>query len=229
MPRWRGANWDSSAMPRPILRDQVQPRKKGEEWIVTFADLMALLFSFFALLTSLSTAPKNCTGLAKYFEENRRLYQNFELRNSKLECVITLPSDFLFRSGEDTLQPRALQRLEPLFQRIKALKEHERDLIIVEGHTDNVPIRTRQFPSNWELSSARATNVAQSLRRVGLPEERLSIRAYADQRPRVPYEDDFGDPLRGREMREAREANRRVEIVLVNPPTKLEEYGVLFK
>ncbi|MCH9045413.1 MAG: OmpA family protein [SAR324 cluster bacterium] len=214
---------------RPLLRNREETGQGGGEWVLTFADLMALLFSFFALLTSLSTAPKNCNGLAKYFEENRRLYQNFELRNSKLECVITLPSDFLFRSGEDALQRRALRRLEPLFQRVKTLKEHERDLILVEGHTDNVPIRTRRFPSNWELSSARATNVAAFLRRVGLPEDRLSIRAYADQRPRVPYDDELGQRLRGRQLRAARERNRRVEIILANPPTGIEEYGLLFK
>ena len=215
-------------MPRPVLRKTREGEKKGDEWIVTFGDLMALLFSFFALLTSLSTAPKNCNGLAKYFEDNRRLYQNFELRNSKLECVITLPSDFLFRSGEDRVQTRALQRLKPLVRQIKQLKEHERDLIIVEGHTDNVPIHSRAFRSNWELSSARATNVAGFLRNEGLPDKRLSIRAYADQRPRVPYVDPVGKPLRGKALRDAREKNRRVEIVLVNPPTKLEEYGVLF-
>ncbi|HKI99766.1 MAG TPA: flagellar motor protein MotB [bacterium] len=200
----------------------------ADEWIVTFGDLMGLLFSFFALLTSLSTAPKNCNGLAKYFEDNRRLYQNFELRNSKLECVITLPSDFLFRSGEDSVQPRALRRLEPLVKKIKELKEHKNDLIIVEGNTDNVPIHTRKFRSNWELSSARATNVADFLLKEGLPQKQLSIRAYGDQRPLVPYRDAAGKPLRGNALQRAREKNRRVEIALVNPPTKLEEYGVLF-
>lgn len=212
-----------------MIRSRQRANTKADEWIVTFGDLMALLFSFFALLTSLSTAPKNCNGLARYFEQNRQLYQNFELRNSKLECVITLPSDFLFRSGEDRLQPRALDRLRPLFRQIKELKEHQRDLIIVEGHTDNLPIRTRSFPSNWELSSARATNVASFARGQGLPEKQLSIRAYADQRPRVPYVDETGRPLGGRELRVVREKNRRVEIALINPPTKLEEYGVLFR
>jgi flagellar motor protein MotB len=215
-------------MPRTRLRGRADDASKQDEWIVTFGDLMGLLFSFFALLTSLSTAPKNCNGLARYLEANRPLYQNFELRNSKLECVITLPSDFLFRSGEDKVQARALQRLQPLVRQIKNLKEHDQDLIIVEGHTDNVPIRTRQFRNNWELSSARATNVADFLRREGLPEQRLSVRAYADQRPRVPYQDELNKPLRGRELQTAREKNRRVEIALVNPPTKLEEYGVLF-
>lgn len=204
-------------------------KSESGDWLVTFADLMTLLFCFFVLLTFLSTAPKNCTGLGDYFERNRRLYKNFELRNSKLECVISLPSDFLFRSGEDKLQARALTRLRPLFRKINQLEEHKRDLIIVEGHTDNVPIRTRRFPSNWELSSARATNVSRFVRQQGLPAERMSVRAYAEQRPRVPYTDGQGRKLRGRKLLAARRTNRRVDIILVNPPTKIEEFGVLFK
>ena len=203
----------------------------GEEdsWIISFADLMTLLFCFFVLLTTLSTAPKNCNGLAKYFEENRGMFKNFELRNSKLECVITLPSDFLFRSGEDQLQSAALTRLRPLFNKIRELEEHQSDLIVVEGHTDDVPIRTKQFRSNWELSSARATNVGEYVRRSGLPESQLSIRAFADKRPRVPYIDVAGKKLQGNELSKARKDNRRVELILVNPPKDIEEYGVLFR
>lgn len=214
------------------LLERLSPSTKSadnSEWVITFADLMTLLFCFFVLLTFLSTAPKNCKGLVEYFEQNRRLYQNFELRNSKLECVISLPSDYLFRSGEDQLQNRALTRLRPLFQKIKQLDEHKKDLIIVEGHTDNVPIRTRKFPSNWELSSARATNVSAFIRRQGLPDKQLSVRAYADQRPRVPYTDNAGRKLRGRKLLTARRINRRVDIILENPPKKIEELGVLFK
>src|SRR5689334_17622666 len=145
--------------------------KESEEtpelWFISLADLFSLLFVFFVLLTTLSAAPKNCTGLARYFEENRGQYQNFELRNSPTECVITLPSDYLFQSGESHLQNAALTRLKPLFKEIRGLKEHSGDLLIVEGHTDNVPIRTKQFPSNWELSSARATDVANYMREEG--------------------------------------------------------------
>lgn len=211
-----------------VLADTGKP-SAGGDWIVTFADLMALLFSFFVLLTTLSTAPKNCNGIQEYFEANREVYNNFELRNSKLECIITLPSDFLFRTGQDQLQRAALTRLEPLFKTILNLKEHRNDLVIVEGHTDNLPIRTRRFPSNWELSSARATNVAGFLRGLGYPERKLSVRAFAENRPRVTYVDNAGAPLRNQALQDARRANRRVEIILANPPKKLEEYGVLFK
>jgi chemotaxis protein MotB len=200
-----------------------------ELWFISMADLMSLLFCFFVLLTSLSAAPKNCNGLRNYFEEHRTDYRNFELRNSQLECVITLPSDYLFQSGESALQGAALARLRPLFAEIRKLREHERDLLIVEGHTDDVPIRTRQYPSNWELSSARATNVANFMRNQGLGSERVSVRAFAENRPRVPYEDAAGKRLAGQSLQEARRSNRRVEIILVNPPTKLEEYGTLFR
>jgi chemotaxis protein MotB len=181
------------------------------------------------LLTTLSTAPKNCNGIREYFEANREVYNRFELRNSKLECIITLPSDFLFQTGQDQLQRSALTRLEPLFKTILNLKEHQDDLVIVEGHTDNLPISTRRFPSNWELSSARATNVAGFLRSLGYPERKLSVRAFAENRPRVSYVDNTGKPLRNQPLQDARRANRRVEIILANPPKKLEEYGVLFK
>lgn len=211
------------------LTEQDSSSSGDGAWIVTFADLMTLLFCFFVLLTTLSTAPKNCNSLAQYFEENKRFYRNFELRNSKLECVITLPSDFLFKSGQDKLQQKAMRKLRPLFRKIKTLEEHKKDLIIVEGHTDNLPIRTQQFPSNWELSSSRANNVGRFVVSMGLPEKQLSVRAFADKRPRVPYLDGSGRKVRGRALSRARLKNRRVEILLVNPPTKLEEYGVLFQ
>ena len=206
--------------------------KESEEapelWFISLADMFSLLFVFFVLLTTLSAAPKNCNGLARYFEEHKDTYRNFELRNSPAECVITLPSDFLFQSGESQLQSAALLRVKPLFKEIRGLKEHESDLLIVEGHTDNVPIKTRQYPSNWELSSARATNVANFMREEGLTPERISVRAFAENRPRMNYTDETGQPLTGQALQEARRKNRRVEIILVNPPTKLEEYGVLF-
>jgi chemotaxis protein MotB len=139
-----------------------------------------------------------------------------------------LPSDFLFQSGEDQLQGASLARLRQLFEEVRGLKEHADDFLIVEGHTDDVPIRTRRFPTNWELSSARATNVANFVRQVGLPANKVSVRAYADNRPRVPSTDDFGKPLTGQALQEARRRNRRVEIVLANPPSKLETYALLF-
>jgi flagellar motor protein MotB len=199
-----------------------------ELWFISLADLFSLLFSFFVLLTSVSAAPKNCNGLALYFEQHRQQYTNFELRGTKSECIITLPSDYLFQSGEDQLQAASLTRLRQLFEEVRTLKEHETDFIVVEGHTDEVPIHTKKFPSNWELSSARATNVANFMRQVGLKADKVSVRAFADNRPRIPYIDDFGKALAGNTLQEARRRNRRVEIVLANAPSRLETYALLF-
>ena len=72
----------------------------------------------------------------------------------------------------------------------------------IEGHTDNIGIRTKQYPSNWELSAARAAEVARKLVRAGFDPAKLSIEAFAQYRPKVPND-----------SRQGRATNRRVEIV----------------
>jgi chemotaxis protein MotB len=76
--------------------------------------------------------------------------------------------------------------------------------IRVEGNTDSTPISTAQFPSNWELSTARATAVLQVLRSAGVPQSNLSAAGYADQRPAATNS-----------TVEGRHVNRRVEVVVV--------------
>ena len=199
------------------------------EWVVTFADLMTLLFCFFVLLTTLSTQPKNCEGIRKYLSDNSKYFKNYELRSTKLRCILSLPSDFLFQSGSDIIQQSALRAMTPLFSAIKKMDAHINDLIIVEGHTDNVPIRTRKFPSNWELSSARATNMATFLvNRIRFPSERISVSAYAEGKPKVPYKDQYGSGIKGKALFNARRVNRRVEIILTNLPESEEETNLLF-
>ncbi len=199
------------------------------QWIVTFADLMTLLFCFFVLLTTLSTQPKSCTGIMEYLESNSDRFKNFELRSSKLQCVLSLPSDYLFKSGSDVVQAGALRSLAPMFRAIKEMEEHKKDLLIVEGHTDDVPIKTKKFPSNWELSSARATNIATYLvNQLNYPHSMVSVSAYADSRPKERYVDDYGKRKRGAELRETRKTNRRVEIILEKQPKSREETKVLF-
>jgi len=72
----------------------------------------------------------------------------------------------------------------------------------IEGHTDNKDIRTKQYPSNWELSAARAAEVARKLVRAGFDPAKLSIEAFAQYRPKVPND-----------SRQGRATNRRIEIV----------------
>ncbi len=77
--------------------------------------------------------------------------------------------------------------------------------IRVEGHTDNLPIRTSQYPSNWELSVARSTSVVQELiRELDFKPQRLSATGYGEFRPKVPNDSD-----------QNRQANRRVDLVIL--------------
>ena len=73
----------------------------------------------------------------------------------------------------------------------------------IEGHTDDLPIRNMIYPSNWELSAARAANVVRALIKSGVTESRLAAVGYADTHPLAPNRDV-----------ESRSANRRVEIFL---------------
>ena len=209
--------------PRPRRVDDVP------SWIVTFADLMTLLFCFFVILTTLSTQPKNCDGIEKYLSFNREKFKNYELRSTKLECILSLPSDFLFLSGEDTIHGKALEALEPLFRSIKGMEEHKRDLLVVEGHTDDVPIKTTKFASNWELSSARATNIATFLiGQIEYPSDMISISAYADSRPKMEYVDYYGKELTGAALKNVRQVNRRVEIILARQPESRKKTSLIF-
>jgi len=121
-----------------------------------------------------------------------------ELRDDSI--VISLPDEALFKSGEASIRSEAMPFLQAL---AGALVELDRQ-VTVRGHTDNVPIRTAQFPSNWELSAARAVMVVRALSELyGVPPNDLSAASYADSRPLV-------DNL----TPENRAKNRRVEIVV---------------
>ena len=198
-------------------------------WITTFADLMTLLFCFFVLLNALSTQPKNCSGLEQFLNSNKAKFSKYELRATKLSCIVSLPQDFLFRSGDAILKKGAYEALSPLFFQILRIPEHKSDLLTVEGHTDNVPMRSKKFSSNWSLSSARATIIASMLiNQIKYPENSISIVGYADTRPKTKYTDTNGEPLTGSELKKARRTNRRVEIVLTTPPKSIEEATLLF-
>lgn len=118
--------------------------------------------------------------------------------------VIRLLTDrVLFDSGRAVLKPEA----SPLLDHVATIVEKKAiatNAIRVEGNTDSVPIATAQFPSNWELSAARAAAVLQHLRRRGVADARLSLAGYADRHPIAPNETAAG-----------RARNRRVEIVVL--------------
>jgi len=115
--------------------------------------------------------------------------------------TVHILEELLFASGSADLKLSSLTILDTLAQALRALPNDLR----VEGHTDNVPINTAQFPSNWHLSVARALNVAYYLiERHGLTQERVSVVGYSEYQPLVPNTSTAN-----------RSRNRRVDIVII--------------
>jgi chemotaxis protein MotB len=115
--------------------------------------------------------------------------------------VRVLTDKLLFDSGQATLQPAGAPLLEEVASLLNVDKSHP---ITVEGNTDNQPIATSQFPSNWELSTARATTVVRFLIAHGVSAERLAAAGYAALHP-----------VDSNATATGRARNRRVDIVLM--------------
>lgn len=144
----------------------------------------------------------NAVDMAAQLEaEIRSNMVEIETRGRKI--VIRVQEKGSFSSGSAMLQPEFLPVLDKL---IDMLADMEGD-ITVEGHTDNIPISTDQFPSNWYLSTARALEVAHGLfYENALDQSRFTIKGMADTKPLVPND-----------TPEGRAKNRRVEIILQAP------------
>jgi len=112
-------------------------------------------------------------------------------------------SEILFSSGGADLGLEGLGVLRKLVTVLNSTSHQ----IVIEGHTDSVPIRSYRYPSNWELSGARAGSVVRYLESNGVASQRLSAVGYADTRP-------LGDNASS----EGRASNRRVELILLTAP-----------
>jgi len=117
--------------------------------------------------------------------------------------VISLGEGGFFPSGSDRLTPEGRALLDAIATPLAGTA----NFIRIEGHTDNIPISTGRFPSNWELSTARATAVvAHLLDKFGLTPGRLSAAGYAEFRPIAPNDSEEG-----------RARNRRIDIIVLSP------------
>jgi chemotaxis protein MotB len=115
--------------------------------------------------------------------------------------VVELASDILFSSGSASLSKDGKEALAEVARLLAQIPERK---FQVEGHTDNVPIRTEQFPSNWELASARALTVLKTMVAAGLTADRVSAASYGDSKPAAPND-----------TPEGKAQNRRIEIVVM--------------
>ena len=135
-----------------------------------------------------------------------------KIRNGLM--VVQLPSDILFAPGGIYLKGPANKALSEL---AKTLASFEQRRFQVVGHSDKRPIRTKRFPSNWELSTQRAVQVVKLLIKEGVRPDMISAAGAARF-----------DPVADNETPEGREANRRVEITFVPKIDELPSFDQLF-
>jgi len=158
-------------------------------WLVNYADLMTELVCFFIILYALSAAlNKNVQNAAQQVKEMMESGQisgqveiNKEGMRISLEEKGRLP---FFESGKAELTGNMINVLEKILPVLKKLSTANE--IIVEGHTDNVPIHTKDFDSNWELSTARATQVVKYFVGKGISPRKIAAIGYGEYRPVVP-------------------------------------------
>ena len=148
----------------------------------------------FTLLLSETLAPHIGAGLVQLDEANNRITLQFS-------------SVLLFDSAETELLPGGMQLISNTVEALRLL-DADRLLIEVEGHTDDIPIGVL-YPSNWELSSARASSVVRYLIDRGIPAERLKASGFAETRPLLPNRTAQGVPIS-----QNMAVNRRVAMII---------------
>lgn len=201
-----------------------------DSWLVTYLDVITLLLVMFVVMLAFSGGPSDSPGADQAIEmtmsdpgpgsdsgqsgvmdggqavvslpENLDmglLGDNIEVSEQSGQLSFRLSNDILFPSGEGMLTQRGFDELQKL---VAVLKRTDFQ-VTVFGHTDSVPITTNQFPSNWELSSARAASVVRYFIRKGLAAERFSAVGLASTAP-----------LADNGSAEGRAKNRRVVVTL---------------
>ncbi len=216
----------SSKILKPLL-----PKDEGEDqWMLSYSDMMTLLLTFFVLLFALSKidpvklqivaqsmnraiggAPtKPQVTLAQIESDLRRIVHEegletqVEVRRDMHGVALSLKGSTFFRSGSTELLNSAVPFLEIIARQIKSVPYQ----IAIEGHTDDVPIHTDMFPSNWELSTARAGKVVRFFMENGVAADRMRAMGFADTKP--------VDMKIGNQTEEARARNRRVVVLFLD-------------
>ncbi len=202
-----------------------EEQENYERWLISYSDFLTLLFTFFVALYALSVVD---TKKAESFSESLRkvfkviespikvedewaksIIENLNKQLSEVKgigikadargIVITLQDYLLFDSGKAEIKSESKEALIKIAEELKTIKNK----ISIEGHTDNVPISSLQFKSNWELSTARAVSVLHFFIEQGLSPDRFTVTGYAEYKP-----------VADNETEEGRAKNRRVEIIL---------------
>ncbi len=216
--------------------DLPKPKKfsnsKGEGlWLMSFGDLCLILISFFILMLSFSTVsqkkadimreavqPKQSKAVPSKADSLSSVSKRIttEIKRLKLDksaqvtfddagLAIEFKDGLIFSTASSAPNNEFIEVVGKVMKVIALTPEKFH--LKIEGHTDDQPIKSSQFASNWELSSARGIALMRQFAQRGVQEERMSVIAYAQTRPKLPTEG-----LSGIALQQARAANRRVVI-----------------
>ena len=213
--------------------------EEKEDWLVTYADAITLLMAFMVMLltfadydmpafeTTANAIKNNLTGQdstspiqllridVQDVVYNMQADQVVKVETDKKGIVIELSSSAFFIPGTADIREEALPVIGKMTQTLLAPR-YLYYTIEIEGHTDDVPISTKRYPSNWELSATRAAGIIRLLIDEEIDPERMRATGYADTKPKAPNRDPDGV-----QIPENMAANRRVTIRVY--PMSLEE------
>jgi chemotaxis protein MotB len=214
----------------------VHKPEEREDWLLSYADMITLLLAFFVLMLSISKfdatkAEKVTGGLSKEIgghdvvqpidtlkAEAQQQAKALKLDDSQVSVstddrglVLELDGGTFFEPNSADLKPAQVAALTKMGQMLTGPKYTDFQ-IEVDGHTDDTPVATQQYPSNWELSAARAATVARLLAKLGVAPTRLEVVGYGDTRPKVPNRD-----AQGRALSVNQAINRRVTLHVFHP------------
>jgi len=202
--------------------------RNRDRWLISYADLMTLLLALFIVMYAasdkerahqiaegFSSQESGGSGIlpgtdsvkpdADQYEKqllgNLLLIQKTKMQRTSAGVVVSLSEAGFFAAGEAVINPDAQNVIETVADTLKNSDVHIR----IEGHTDSTPISNAKYPSNWELSTARASTVLSKLIDEGITPQRLSAAGYAGFQPIA----DNSTP-------DGRAQNRRVDIVILN-------------
>jgi chemotaxis protein MotB len=206
-----------------INRTRIAENQELGQWQTIYCSLMLLLVVLFIMLIAYSSVdrerflhknyietkakepPPNAPDLERARESMERLVGSMGIQkdytiiktNEGFKAVVSSP--VLFNSGDDALNQSVFPVLDGI---IEIARKNDLE-IQIEGHTDNVPINTPKFPSNWELSTMRAVNILRYLQKNGeIPSSKLIAVGYGDTKP-----------VADNKTAEGRQKNRRIEIL----------------
>lgn len=216
-----------------ISRYSEQKVAENPLWLIVLSDIMTNLMLFFLILYVFSLQGVSAEAFLDGFDKEKQkmkekkaeeVINKFkekdvaeklreELEKAGLKDMadvsmtdklirVNISSPVLFKSASAELGTGSVQILAAVG---KVLEKLDKNDIIIEGHTDNVPVKSGEYSSNWEISAARANAVVDHLAaRFSIPQERLISAAYGEHRPVAPNDTPAG-----------RAKNRRIEILVV--------------